>query len=502
MLNCFVVKPENFDSREGWAKVIGDVIQISGQGGGVGINFSEIRPRGSEIKGTGGQSSGSVSLMNIVNAAAEEIRGGGSRRAALLMALEYNHPDILEFLNAKLDLKKLNNANISVIINDDFINAVKENKTITTEFGGKNYTTYPARDFFNKLIENSLKTGEPGIMNMGLMEKYNNISSIKSISCTNPCGELPLTPYGSCCLGSIVLPRFVTKNGNFNFQKLAETIPIMVRYLDNILDVNNYPLPEIERETKYYRRIGLGVMGIHDMLLLMGYKYTSQEGHNLVDKVLGFIKKKSYEASTYLAVEKGPFPKFNRKDYLENNFIKELSPSLRTRIQEYGIRNSALLTIAPTGTTSIICSCSSGLEPIFSYAYIRRWDGKNGKEQEVVIHPLFEQFVKEGRDVSHFESAMDISPEDHIKMQVLAQQHIDGSISKTINLPKYFTNDQFSDLILKYIKDLKGLTVYRDGSRGESPLQPLSLEEAIKQVGEKHKTELKESKCKSGVCDL
>ena len=500
LMNCFVIPCS--DSREGWGKLVSDNIIISGLGGGIGTSFNPIRPKNAEIKGTGGTSSGSVSLMRIIDATASEIKGGGSRRAALMMSLRYDHPDIHEFLSSKLDLANLNNANISIEIDDKFIDAVENDEEIVMEFGEKAHSSYRARDLFNKVMDNAIKNGEPGFLNLGLANKMNNLYYIAPIISTNPCGELPMAAYQSCCLGSLVLTRFVRSNGEFDFQKLADVIPVAVRFLDNVLDVNYYPLKEIEVETKKFRRIGLGVMGLHDMLLKMGLKYTSEEGHKFVDKLMNFIKKKSYESSTYLAVEKGSFAGLNRDLYLKGNFIKTLSPSIKTKISQYGIRNCALGTIAPTGTTGIVSGVSGGIEPLFSYAYRRRYFQGEGENTEVVIHPLFEEFVNENKDVSHFETAHEIKPEDHIKMQVVCQKHVDGAISKSVNLPKDFTAEDMKPILLKYIRELKGITVYRDGSRGESPMTPMSIEDAKKWVKKEHVTASKEKDCAGGKCNL
>lgn len=502
LLNCYVVP--TVDSREGWGQLMANFTAISGTGGGVGMNFSTIRPNGSLISSSGGTASGPVSLMSIIDKIAEVIKGGGGRRAACLFALSYKHPDVFEFLDKKLNLAALTNANVSILIDEDFIEAVRKDEEIQTEFAGKPGMKYSAKALFQRLIDNSVKTGEPGILNLGLANYYNNHGYAEPLVVTNPCGELFLPPNGACDLGSLILPSFINDDGSFNFELLGDTIPTAVRLLDNVLDITTFPIPAIEIQTKRFRRVGLGVMGVHDMLLLMGYKYDSEEAFAFMDKLMCFIKKKAYEASTYLAVEKGCFPEYNRDLYLKANFIKEMPPSIRSKIRQHGIRNSALLTLAPTGTTSIVAGCSGGIEPIYAPAFVRRYNDNSTGEvlTKPIVHPLFKKFIKEGRSVDHFQGAMDISPESHLKMQSVCQKHIDGSISKTINLPANVTGEGMFDLVLKYISNLKGLTMYRDGSRGASPLTPLSLEEAKVIALQETSEEILEHKCSGGSCSL
>lgn len=491
MLNCFVVPTS--DSREGWGDTVRDSIIVSGTGGGIGFNFSPIRPRGSEIHGHSGKATGAVSLMEIINSAGEVIRAGGGRRTALMLCLNHKHPDIIEFMDKKLDLKQLNNANISIVFMnespDKFLKKVEKDELHEFYWNEKVISSVPAKELWHKIISNSVVNGEPGILNGWLANQQNNLWYHKPLISTNPCGEIWLEAYGCCDLGALVLPRFV-KDGEIDKKLLARTIQIAVRFLDNVLDVNTYPLKEIEENCKEVRRIGLGVMGLHDMLILLKKKYSSDEGRECVNLLFNFIKKKAYEASTYLAVEKGQFPALDRHKFVESGFCKDsLSDGIKEKILEYGIRNCAVLTIAPTGTTSILSGVTSGIEPIYAYAYKRRFRSSDKLEEEIVEHPLFTE-LKSTKFVKLFESALEISVEDHIKMQVICQKHVDNSISKTINLPSDFSSKDLDLVIRKYISDLKGLTLYRDGSRGESPIEPLSIEEAM------------QINCKSGVCDI
>jgi len=484
LLNCFVIPTG--DSREGWGKTISDVIVISGMGGGVGINVSPVRPRGAAIKGTGGISTGSVSLMQMINNVGDVIVGGGGRRMALMLDLNLEHPDLEEFLDKKLDKKELNNANISVVLNEDpkeFIKAVKENKMIKQYHNGEYYGEISAKLVWDKIVENAWTSGEPGVLNGWLANQENNIAYYKDLVSTNPCGEIWLEEYGCCDLGALVLPRFVDSKGSFDFDLFKYAINIAVRFLDNVLTVNEYPLPEIKDNCGKVRRIGLGIMGLHSMLIKMGIRYSSQEGKDFVNKLMDFLKIEAYETSIDLAIEKEPFKAYE-PEFVNSGFIQRSIPKyLQERILKHGIRNCALLTIAPTGTTGMVSDVSTGIEPIFAPAYWRRFyrptaDGSRLLDKELVINPLWDEV----KDVSLLEGAYDISPRDHFEMQRIAQAHIDNATSKTINLPADYPVDTLSDLWLKYLPELKGTTFYRAGSRGEEPLEAIPLEEAKRLV--------------------
>ena len=317
LLNCFVVPTD--DSREGWGQTVKDMLIISGTGGGVGTNYSPIRPRGTPIKGTGGEATGAVSLMEIINQTGEVIKAGGGRRTALMMCLRYDHADIMEFLNAKLDLERLNNANVSVLVDDDFFKQVENNDDIVLKFRDRpvldsegNERTIPAQELWDKIIQNSYNSAEPGILNIGLANKMNNIHYYKPLIATNPCGEIWLESYGCCCLGAVNLAQHIT-DGEMDWESLADTVNVGVRLLDNVLDVNQYPIKEIEINCQKVRRIGLGIMGLGHALVKMGYTYGSEEGNAQVDKMMKFIKERAYEASTFLAVERGPFEVLHRR---------------------------------------------------------------------------------------------------------------------------------------------------------------------------------------------
>lgn len=838
MLNCWILERDSLDSREGWGSIIKDVIILSGTGGGCGINFSKIRPRGAPIRGLGGESTGSVSLMKMINAVVEELRSGGNRRAALMACLDWNHPDCLEFLEAKLDKKQLNNANISICIDNEFLDLVEQDKEIIFQWNDKEYGRAKAKDVWKKIIDNALVFGDPGILNRGFANEQNNLYYLKEgeLVATNPClpkksmiltqngikpissidvgdyiwsqegwtkiiniidqgvkpvykfettlgfieatkdhkivnngtkvivsnadgidslsgqsdltnieldsqdimdgmmvgdgyyhnkngagspypilcigdndheyfqseikhlikykydkscqygykvkttiavDELPLKPYikvpdrfyygnlnkvigflrgiytangsfvdgritlkasskyliyqiqqmlssigirsyyttnkskkikfsngeyvckesydlnitrdrkifakyigyiqtykqkqldqwaqshksasraygpgkiknieyigdmevvditvdnnshtfwcngfnvancgeiygieNDCCnLSSINLHRHVVDE-QINWNMLDETIRLAVRFLDNTLTQNYFPIKKMEETCKKIRRIGVGVFGLHDMLLELGIKYSSSKALEIVDKVLSFIKEKAYDASIMLATEKGSFPALDRKKFIESEFCKKsLTPSIRRKILKNGLRNCAILDIAPTGTTSILCGVSSGIEPMFAPIYRRRFNKHKNQHneqkessEEIIVHPLLKKFIEQKRDYSHFEATHEISPEQHIAMQRVCQKHIDNSLSKTINLPSDFKGEDLSSLILSSIRELKGITVYRSYSRENSPLEPLPIKEATKYLNQINtKTEITDNSCPTGKCDI
>jgi ribonucleoside-diphosphate reductase alpha chain len=506
LLNCFVI-PAN-DSREGWGDVLKESLIISGTGGGVGINFSSIRPNGSEIKGTGGNATGPVSLMRMDDGVGLELVGGGGRRMAKMSCLDIDHPDIMEFLNCKLEDGKLSTTNISVIINfdpEEFKTIIEEDGDIELSWSGrKSGNTIKARDIWNIIVKNAWNNGEPGVLNGYFANQSNNIYYHKSLISTNPCGEIWLESYGCCCLGALVLPRFVKEEG-IDWETLEDTIRVSVRFLDNVLSVNHYPFEKIKENCEDVRRIGLGVMGLHTMLLSLGLKYSSEEGQEFIDKIFDFIKKVAYDTSINLAIEKGPFPAF-RAEFCDSGFMKTMKPSIRRKVKEYGIRNCAILTVAPTGTTGIVSGVSTGIEPYMAPVYWRRIKTVDEKlktkvEQVLVVEPAYEEYG----DLC--EGAADISVENHFKVQAIVQKHIDNAVSKTINIPTDYPIDKLSDLWLKYLPQLKGSTFYRWGSRDNEPFTPILLNDVelvLRETPEKmirrKERNKNEADCQSGVC--
>lgn len=526
LLNCFVIPTS--DSREGWGKTLYDTVVIAGTGGGIGTNYSPIRPRGAPIKGAGGFATGAVSLMLAVNNVGDVMGAGGGRRIALMQCLSLSHPDIVEFLDKKLDLGELNNANVSVVFDQNpeaFFDLVRQGVDFPLVFQGKQVGSIPAAALWSRIVRNALKGGEPGILNAYLANRMSNIWYVEPLTSTNPCGEIFMPPYECCCLGHVVLTRFVrkdlagipveeylTKENHVEMRRdpsllvdwhlLRQTIRTGVRFLDDVLSVNSYPLPEIAAKCAQRRRIGLGVMGLHHMLIELGLKYNSVEGLEFVDRLFKFLKNESYEASIDLAIEKGPFPDFDAEKVLKSAFVKGLKPSIRERIRKNGLRNCALNTIAPTGTISIVAGVSSGVEPIFAMAYQRRYRSGDELKMEVVADPLFKQYVTEGRRTDDFQNSYDLSIRDHLEMQRACQEHVDNAVSKTINLPPGTTEEELSDLFMEFIPDLKGVTVYPVGSRENQPLTPLSREEAEEAVFASFAQAAGNDSCRNGSCDV
>jgi ribonucleoside-diphosphate reductase alpha chain len=426
--------------------------------------------------------------MQMINGVGDVLVSGGGRRLALMLDLNITHPDMPEFLDKKLDHDELKNANVSIVLDKrvgtkTLIDKVQNDKNIDLTFGGSHYGSVSAKWVWEKIVSNAWKSGEPGVLNGDLANKENNIFYYKPMISTNPCGEIWLEEYGSCDLGAIVLPRFVSGDGIFDWDALRDTIKIAVRFLDNVLSVNEYPLPEIRENNNAVRRLGLGIMGLHSLLIQLGYRYSSEAAKVFVDTLMGFIKEEAYKASIDLAIEKGSFPAYDEA-MLQSGFIKRAIPNeIKNSIRRHGIRNCALLTIAPTGTTGMVSNVSTGIEPLFAPAYWRRFyrptpDGSRLLDKELVVDPLWGQLEQEGKDVGVLEGAYDISPEGHFEMQTICQKHIDNATSKTINLAADYPVDSLADLWLEYLPQVKGTTFYRAGSRGEEPLEAIPIDEA------------------------
>lgn len=506
LLNCFVIPTG--DSREAWGETLKQSLIISGTGGGVGINFSPIRPNGSPVKGTGGHATGPVSLMRMDNGVGAELVAGGNRRMAKMSCLDITHPDVLEFLDCKLEDGELNNTNISVVLNFDpqeFVELVKNGGDIELEWGGrKTGQKVNAKELWERIVENAWNNGEPGVLNGYEANEKNNIYYHKKLISTNPCGEIWLEAYGCCDLGALVLPRFVN-NGSVDWEQLENTIRVGVRFLDDVLTVNQYPLNEIKENCEEVRRIGLGVLGLHTMLLKLGMKYSSDEAMDFVNTLFSFIKHSAYDSSIMLAVEKGAFPAYS-DEFVDSGFMQTMKPAIRRKVREYGIRNCALLTVAPTGTTAMVCGTSTGIEPLMAPVYWRKMvkdvdkKNKNISEDVLVIEPAYEEFGE------LCEGTVDIPVEKHFQMQKAVQKHIDNAVSKTINLPNDYPLDNLSDLWLKYIPSLKGTTFYRFGSRHNEPYNPVpheEIEETIEATPEENirrKERTEEENCATGVC--
>lgn len=828
LLNCFVLGNQ-LDSKEGWGNISREMIITSMTGGGCGIDFSDVRPKGAPITGQKGECPGPVALMELIDYNAKPVRAGGQRRVALMFSLDLDHPDVMEFLDAKLENGRLTHANVSVRSKrtSEFIRAVKRDEGFELQWKGKFKRTVRARDLWDKIVKNAHGCAEPGFLNWEMAENESNIYYLEKLVTTNPCvtgdtliltrdghkpiaslvggevevwngfewskvkpevtghnqpmvtvsfsdgktlrcteyhtfkivkdysgsttnvkakdlspgmklmkhelpiiehgkvldhaylqgfysaegmegynfiyvydpkkacldnrlrgfggsvkpepdygrtkftfdakleskdfvpfdynlkskldwlsglfdgdgcelkegglqlwsvdrkflsdlqmllmtigvqskvalgkpsqtkdmpggtyecqdcyrisigaasmqflkklglsciritidkepnrdasqfvtvtdivesgieetvycfnepkrhlgvfngvitgqcGEIALSSYDCCCLGHLVLPRFV-KNGQVNYAALGDAIRLGVRFLDNVLTVNSYPMPEMKEKSHSLRRIGLGTTGLADTLAMLGIKYGSTEGNAVVDKLYRFISKSAYEASVMLAVEKGPFPACDPEKHVESGFMSRMTNKIRALVREHGIRNCAILTQAPTGTVSILSgNCSSGIEPMFAPAYERRYFVGNKREKELVFHPLFAQFMNEGKSVDHFVGASSLTVAEHLEVQAIVQKHIDNAVSKTINMPQDYPVEDMSKVWLEYLPSLKGTTFYRENSRGyvnekgeveEPPLVAISLEEAKRRYNETHKTEVAYvDDCATGVCEF
>ena len=482
---CFVLPVE--DSIESIFNTVKYAALIHQSGGGTGFSFSNIRPGNDIVTSSWGKASGPLSFMKVFNEATEAINQGGFRRGANMAVLRIDHPDILDFISAKDREGSLINFNISVAITDKFMKDLEENGkySLINPRNGAVVRQFYAREVFDKLIHAAWKNGEPGAIFIDRINDSNPTPDVGEIESTNPCGEQPLLPFESCVLGSINLTKMLIQDdGSYkiNWEKLSDTIKLGVRFLDNIIDINKYLLIDIAGITRRNRKIGLGVMGFADMLIMMGIPYNTTDALNIADKLMNFISKEADIASAKLAEEKGVFP----------NFVK----SVLNKPGSLRLRNATRTTIAPTGTLSIIANCSCGIEPIFALSYVHHI---LGNKHISGLHPLFEDvakrrgfystdFVKEiskkgimkdiksiPEDIKQiFVTARDISPEWHIRIQAAFQKHVDNAVSKTINFPQDTTKEDVERaFLLAYKSGCKGITVYRDKSRMS---QALSIE--------------------------
>ena len=498
--NCFVIPLEGNDpatprdSRQAIIDTLGNMVEIMSRGGGVGINLSTLRPRLAYVKGVNGRSSGAVSWGGLFSFATGLVEQGGSRRGALMLILNDWHPDILDFIKAKRDMGAITNANISVGVSDDFMKAVDEDREWELVFPDTTdpdydrlwdgnlkrwrdqykkpvnvYRRIRAREMWDTIMESAWMSAEPGVVFLERMNEFSNSWYFEDLISTNPCGEQPLPGWGVCNLGHINLSRFV-RDGEVLWDDLRRAVRLGVRFLDNVIDITPYFFPKNEQVQKAERRVGLGTMGLGEMLIRLGLRYGSDESIAFIDKLYRFIATEAYLASIDLAREKGPFPRFEADKFLQSRFVQGMPKEVQEGIAKYGIRNVCLLTQAPTGSTGTMVGTSTGIEPYYSWTYWR--NGRLGMKE--VKEAIVEQWFAEHPEVEpklenlpdYFVTAMDLTPREHIRVQAAIQRWTDSSISKTANCPNSYTVQQTKELYeYAYRLGCKGVTIYRDGSR-------------------------------------
>jgi len=470
LFNCFVMGTIP-DSMGGIFEMLKEAALTMQQGGGIGYDFSTIRPQGADVKGVAADASGPLSFMDVWDAMCRTIMSAGSRRGAMMATMRCDHPDVEQFIGAKSDAARLRMFNLSVLVTDPFMDAVKADGPWDLVFDGKVYRTLQARDLWNRIMRATFDYAEPGVIFIDRINAANNLNYVETIAATNPCGEQPLPPYGACLLGSVNLARLVTEPftqaASVDDAALSELVATAVRMMDNVVDASRFPLPEQAAEAKAKRRIGLGVTGLADALLMIGLRYGSDAAARQTERWLHAIARAAYLASVDLAKEKGAFPLFEADKFLASGTMTQMDDDVRDAIRQHGIRNALLTSIAPTGTISLYAgNVSSGIEPVFAYAYTRKVLQKDGSrtEEEVVDYA-----VQMWRDLhgdaplpEYFVNAQTLEPLAHVKMQAAAQKWVDSSISKTINCPEDISFQDFKEVYMAaWDQGCKGCTTYR-----------------------------------------
>jgi ribonucleoside-diphosphate reductase alpha chain len=471
LFNCFVMGSIP-DDMAGIFENVKEAALTMQQGGGIGHDFSTLRPTGAPVKGVGADASGPLSFMDVWDSMCRTIMSAGSRRGAMMATLRCDHPDIEAFVDAKRDPKRLRMFNVSVLVTDAFMQAVKDDGDWDLVFGGKVYKTLKARALWERIMRATYDCAEPGVIFIDRVNKRNNLYYCESIQATNPCGEQPLPPYGACLLGSINLGALVkdpfTPQAKLDLEALEKLVPVAVRMLDNVIDVSRFPLAAQEREAKAKRRVGLGVTGLADALIFCGVRYGSTEAVRMTRQWLAAVQRLSYLASADIAAEKGSFPMYDRARYLAGETVKVLPEEVRSAIARYGIRNSLLNSIAPTGTISLLAdNVSSGIEPVFAFSHVRHVLQADGTRREESVDDHAFRLWRKLKGTAEppadfFVDAQTLTPDAHLAMQAAAQEFVDSSISKTINLPKDISFEAFKHVYEEaYAQGCKGCTTYR-----------------------------------------
>jgi ribonucleoside-diphosphate reductase alpha chain len=471
LFNCFVMGTIP-DDMSGIFEHLREAALTMQQGGGIGYDFSTLRPKGAPVKGVGADASGPLSFMDVWDAMCRTIMSAGYRRGAMMATLRCDHPDIEAFIEAKREPGRLRMFNLSVLVTDAFMQAVKEDAPWELSFNGETFKVLKARELWDSIMRATYAYAEPGVIFIDRINRLNNLNYCEAISATNPCGEQPLPPYGACLLGSINLAALVkepfTENAKLDLSELERLVKLAVRMMDNVVDASRFPLKQQAEEAKAKRRIGLGVTGLADALILCGQRYGSAKAVALTGSWLKSVERAAYLASAELAAEKGPFPLYDKAKYLAGEKIQSLDQDVRDSIAKHGIRNALLTSIAPTGTISIFAdNVSSGIEPVFSFKYSRNVLMPDGSRREEEVsdyaYRLYRRLKGESAPLpDYFVDAQSLAPSDHVVMQAAAQKYVDSSISKTINVPVDFPFERFKDVYLQaYELGCKGCTTYR-----------------------------------------
>uniref|UniRef100_UPI0040477BC7 adenosylcobalamin-dependent ribonucleoside-diphosphate reductase n=1 Tax=Yoonia sp. TaxID=2212373 RepID=UPI0040477BC7 len=470
LFNCFVMGTVP-DSMGGIFDMLKEAALTMQQGGGIGYDFSTIRPKGASVLGVAADASGPLSFMDVWDAMCRTIMSAGSRRGAMMATMRCDHPDVEDFIAAKSDPARLRMFNMSVLITDPFMEAVKADKPWDLVFGGEVYRTLRARELWDAIMQGTYNYAEPGVIFIDRINQANNLNYVETIAATNPCGEQPLPPYGACLLGSINMARLVADpfeaGARLDIPSMAELVAVAVRMMDNVVDTSLFPLPQQKAEAQAKRRIGLGVTGLADALLMVGLRYGSEAAARQTEEWMHAIARAAYLASVDLAKEKGAFPLFDAEKFLASGAMQSMDADVCDAIRKHGIRNALLTSIAPTGTISLYAgNVSSGIEPVFAYAYTRKVLQKDGSrtEEEVVDYAvqMWRDLKGDAPLPDYFVNAQTLAPLEHVRMQAAAQKWIDSSISKTINCPEDISFDDFKEVYMAaWDQGCKGCTTYR-----------------------------------------